>query len=193
MKIVKMSEAFRNTAVRKRIVAGMRSGDVFVYPTDTIYGMGCNALMLESVMRIRKAKGRDEDKHFSVIAPGFDWLHRNADVPESSRMFIESLLPGPYTIIVRANARSPKAVVSTEGGMGVRIPKHPFAELVTEAGIPFVSTSVNLSGEQPVTSIREIPAEIAKVTDWAIDAGRICGPSSRVFDLRDNDVKILRY
>ena len=193
MKVVKLSEVLRKKGNRKRIVEAMRSGDVFVYPTDTIYGLGCDAENASSVERIVKAKGREESKRFSVIAPSKEWVWRHATLSDANRKFADDILPGPYTLIARAKAGAPKAVVSGDRSIGIRIPKHPFADIVSNAGIPFVSTSVNLSGEEPVSSIRDIPARIRKTADWAIDAGTISGLPSRVFDLREKDVKILRY
>jgi len=194
MKVVKLSDVLRNSQTRKKVIEDMKIGKIFVYPTDTIYGIGCSAEVLDSVEKIEKAKGRESGKKFSVIAPGEEWIWKHADMSKANMLFADSLLPGPYTIVVKARPNAPVAVVSFEDkSMGIRIPKHPIAEIIKEAGIPFISTSVNLSGEKPVSSIDEIPEEIKSITDWAIDAGRISGLPSRVFDLRGNDVKILRY
>ena len=193
MKVVKLSDVISEPGTRKKIVEAIRQGHIFVYPTDTIYGLGCNAENPASLERIVKAKGRDGSKRFSVIASGKDWIWQHAMLSDANRKFAEDILPGPYTIIVRAKAGAPKAVVSGDRSLGIRLPQHPFTEIVKESGVPFVSTSVNLSGEEPVSSVNDIPARIRKTADWAIDAGRISGLASRVFDLREKDVKILRY
>ena len=193
MKHVKLSEVLKKAGTRKAVIEAIKRGDVFVYPTDTIYGLGCNAENPASVARIVKSKGREESKRFSVIAPGKDWIWQHAVLTDANRKFADDILPGPYTLIVRAKGGAPKAVVSSERSLGIRIPNHPFTDIVSEARVPFVTTSVNLSGEEPVSSIRDIPGQIIKGVDWAIDAGKVFGLASRVFDLREKDVKILRY
>jgi L-threonylcarbamoyladenylate synthase len=193
MQVLKLRDVLKEAGLRRRVVDGIKSGKVFVYPTDTIYGIGCNAENTRSVKRIADAKGREGGKSFSVIAPGKDWIWKHASVTKANRELIDKLLPGPYTIILTANRKSPKAVVSSEGTLGVRMPKHPFTALVEEAGVPLVTTSVNLSGQPAVRAIRDIPPGIERCVDFAVDAGIIEGYSSRIFDMRSDDVKVVRH
>lgn len=193
MKRVKLAEVLKKAAVRKKVVEGMRIGDIFVYPTDTVYGIGCNAEIPGQVKRIAEAKGRKDDRQFSVIAPGKAWIWEHSGISKAAMELADNLLPGPYTIVLKAKENSPPAVVSREKSMGVRLPKHPVTELIAEAGVPFVSTSVNMSGESPLTDPRDIPDGIKEVTDWLIDEGKTGGRPSRVFDLRGREVRILRH
>jgi tRNA threonylcarbamoyl adenosine modification protein (Sua5/YciO/YrdC/YwlC family) len=192
MEKLKLANVLRNAALRKRIVGAMKSGRIFVYPTDTIYGIGCNAENAPSVEKIRNAKGRDEGKTFSVIAPGKEWIWSHADVTRSTRDMIDKLLPGPYTIILKANSKTPKPVLSPERSIGVRMPRHPFTALVEESGVPFVTTSVNIKGQPPVKSTADIQPEIRSVVDIVIDAGIMEGFASRVFDMRTDDIRVVR-
>lgn len=191
MEIIRLVDVLKKTDVRKKVVAGIRAGRIFVYPTDTIYGIGCNAEDAKAVDKIRNAKGREESKVFSVIAPGKDWIRNHANVGKANVDLIGKLLPGPYTMILDASSKSPKPVVSAEKSLGVRIPRHPFTGIVEEAGVPFVSTSVNLKGETPVTKITDIPGGMKGSVDIAIDAGTIEGTPSRIFDMRAGDVKVM--
>ncbi len=193
MKVVKLGDALNKPAIRKLMLEGIRGGAIFVYPTDTIYGLGCNAEIEESVEKVAKAKGREEDKKFSVIAPSKDWIWKHTNISRINMKFADALLPGPYTIILKAKRSAPKPVVSGGGSMGVRMPKHPFSRLISDAGVPFLSTSVNLSGEEPAATIADIPASVKGVADWAIDARKLYGPASRVFDLRTDSISVLRY
>ncbi len=176
---------------KDRYLQLIRDGALFIHPTDTIYGIGCNAEDANAVERIRDAKGREETKAFSVIAPGKDWIRNHANVGKVNMDLIGKLLPGPYTLILDASSKSPKPVVSAEKSIGVRIPRHPFTGIVEEAGVPFVSTSVNLRGEPPVTKISGIPNGMEGSVDIAIDAGAIEGTPSRIFDMRAGDVKVM--
>jgi L-threonylcarbamoyladenylate synthase len=192
MEILKFSEVLSGGSARMKVISAMRDGSIIVYPTDTIYGIGCNAANAASVEKLRKAKGRDRDRPFSVIAPGKEWIWKNCVLSSVNKDLLNNMLPGPYTMIVRASSCAPRAVVLSSGTLGVRIPKHPFSVLIGEAGVPIVTTSVNLSGERPVTRIADIPPEMVPFISIAIDAGAIEGNASRIFDLTSDDIKTVR-
>jgi tRNA threonylcarbamoyl adenosine modification protein (Sua5/YciO/YrdC/YwlC family) len=192
MEKVKLLDVLKSAALRKRVVDAMKSGKIFVYPTDTIYGIGCNAENARSVEKIRNAKGRDDGKTFSLIAPGKEWIWSHANVTKVTRDMIDKLLPGPYTVILKANSKTPKPAVSPERSLGVRIPRHPFTALVEESGEPFVTTSVNMKDQPPVKSTADIPAMIRSVVDVVIEAGIMEGFASRVFDMRTDDIMVVR-
>jgi len=192
MEIIKLTDALNKPDVRKKIVSGMKKGSIFIYPTDTIYGIGCDAEDGNAVERISEAKGREESKTFSVIAPGKEWIWSHASVGMVNKGLIEKILPGPYTIILTANSKSPKPVISPDKSIGVRIPRHPFTDIVEEAGIPFVTTSVNMKDEPPATTIGNIPEHVKISVDFVIDGGKIVGSASRIFDMRTDDISVLR-
>lgn len=165
------------------LVERIKRGEVIVYPTDTIYGIGCNALNSGGVKRIREIKKRDT-KPFSVIVPGKSWIRKNCFVDERVEKWLDKL-PGPFTLILELKKR--KAIVREVNNfgesLGVRIPKHWFAEVIEEAGVPFVTTSVNLSGKKPIGEVGEISAEIREKIDYVIDEGKIEGRPSTVVNL----------
>jgi len=188
MKVVKLGQALKSEEIRKAIV----EGKIFIYPTDTLYGIGCNAEKTKSVEKIMEAKGRDPEKPFSVIVPSKEWIWENTKITRENKEFVDVLLPGPYTVILKAKEEIP-FVVSGKGSIGVRIPKHEFCDLIRSTGVLFITTSVNISEEEPVYSVKDVPERIRKIADYAIDAGRIEGPASRVFDIRTNELKIARW
>ncbi len=187
MKTIKLSNALGSAGVAKSI----KDGKVMVYPTDTVYGIGCNAKNGESVKRIFEAKGRSADKPFSVIVPSKEWIFRNTAISKDNRKFLDDLLPGPYTVILRSKKAIP-SVTSGEKTIGIRIPRNDFCDFIREQGILFITTSVNPSGEDPVTRVMDIPQKIRKFVDLAIDAGEIRGYGSRVFDLTEG-FEIVRF
>jgi len=191
MKIIKVSEALKDLE-RVVIAKAIREGGILVYPTDTVYGIGCNAEKTASIEKIIAVKGRDPSKTFSVIAPSKAWIAENSKITGENVKFIDNLLPGPYTVIVKAKKGMPY-VVSKEGTMGVRIPRNEFCDFIRSQGAPFITTSVNLSTTPPTTSVREIPAALAQIVDYAIDAGELSGESSRVFDITGRELQILRW
>ena len=149
-------------------------GKIFIYPTDTIYGMGCNALNEKAVERIRHIKGRDRDKPLSIIAPGLDWIKKHCMIDVNLKKY----LPGPYTIILKKKDPLFLRHVSDTDSLGIRIPKIDFSKKIEEAGVPFITTSVNLSGQPFAKSIEEIPKEILNKVDRVIDTGELNGKPS---------------
>lgn len=186
MKVIRMSSIMKDGGLRKSVVKDIIDGKVFLYPTDTIYGLGCDATNKEAVKRIRGIKTGNQP--FSVIAPSRDWILKNMEArsPESLRK-----LPGAYTLVMRMRRPVVCREVS-EGTLGVRIPDHPFTGLVEEAGVPFVTTSANISGEAPLWSLRGVPSDIERRVDIGVDGGILKGPGSRVIDLTGNKAKVLR-
>ncbi|MDD5331981.1 MAG: L-threonylcarbamoyladenylate synthase [Candidatus Nanoarchaeia archaeon] len=178
-----------NNIKKNRIVKDIREGKIFIYPTDTIYGLGCNALDREAVSKIRGIKER-ENKPFSVIAPSKKWIFDNF---KANKSYIDKL-PGPFTFVVKMNKKGIVAenVNLKSNTLGVRIPNHIFSVLVQEAKVPFITTSVNISGKKPINSVKEIPKKILKNVDIIIDEGTLNNNPSTVIDLTGKTAKILR-
>ena len=151
-------------------------GKIFIYPTDTIYGIGCNALDEKAVEKIRNIKQRD-NKPFSIIAPSFEWINQNCIVDVNFKKYF----PGHYTIILKK--KNPKFLfwVSNTNSLGIRIPNNDFCKKIQKAEVPFITTSVNLSGEKPIIKISEIPKQILNRIDFVVNKGELNGrPSTLV-------------
>jgi L-threonylcarbamoyladenylate synthase len=166
-----------------RMIEEMKEGKLFIYPTDTIYGIGCDATNPKAVGRIRAIKKREE-KPFSVIAPSIEWIMSNCDVRRPQREWIEKL-PGPYTFILKlSNKEAVSPYVNSHlNTLGVRIPSNWFAAVVAEAGIPFVTTSVNLTGKPFMTSVLKLSPAIKDAVDYIVDVGEMKNKPSKVIDL----------
>ena len=170
------------------IIKRINLGEVFIYPTDTIYGLGCDATNEGSVKSIRVIKQRF-DKPFSVIAPNKLWILRNF---EANKSYIDKL-PGPFTYILKPRRNDLVAPSVANGDtIGIRIPNHAIIPIIQKARRPFVTTSVNLAGEAPYTDIKKIPRAIIDSVDIVIDAGKLTNKPSTVLDLTDNLPRILR-
>lgn len=153
--------------------------EIFIYPTDTIYGIGCNTLNKTLVNKIRILKGRD-NKPFSIIVPNIEFILKNFETTED---YIKKYLPGPYTLLLKKKNNNFLSHVSENEYIGIRIPNHKFTKIIENIGIPIITTSVNLSGEKPANSIEEINKVIAKKVPIIIDAGKLSGkPSTLIKD-----------
>jgi L-threonylcarbamoyladenylate synthase len=150
------------------IIKTIRDGSVFIYPTDTIYGLGCNALNETSVQKIRTIKHR-EQKPFSVVAPNKEWITEHTNI---SKEKVDEYLPGPYTLFVQTkDVCVAESVNPIDATLGVRIPDHWFTELVQEAGVPFVTTSVNIAGEPFMNKLEDLSDAIKDQVDICIYEG----------------------
>ena len=164
---------------------------IFIYPTDTIYGIGCDATNKEAVEKIRAAKQRKENS-FSVIAPSKEWIDENFVVNENAKDWVKRL-PGPYTLVLKIkNQCVAENVAPGLDTLGIRIPDHWFSNFVAEIDIPVVTTSVNKSGSDPMTSLDDLDAEIKSKVDFIVYEGEKKGKPSRIIDLTDEEKVIER-
>ena len=155
---------------------------VLVYPTDTIYGIGCNALSKEAVQRIRKIKKR-ESSPFSVIAPSKEWIVKNCSLNENAKEWLKKL-PGPYTLVLKTKEECvAKNVAPGLKTLGIRIPDHWFSDFAKEMNIPIISTSANVSGNDFMTSLEDLDEDIKGKVDFIVYEGVKEGKPSRIIDL----------
>lgn len=167
---------------RKRVLVKKFRDAVFIYPTDTIYGIGCNAEETDLVERIRNLKRRF-DMPFSIIVPSKEWIIENCVIDKTAEKWLEKL-PGPYTLIMRLKNKESIApnVNLNKDTIGIRIPDNWFSKIVSEMGVPVITTSANVSGNDFMTSLDNLSPTIRKGVDFFIDVGEIHGsPSTLVF------------
>jgi L-threonylcarbamoyladenylate synthase len=148
--------------------------EIFIYPTDTIYGIGCDATDKKLVGEIRKIKKRTK-KPFSVIAPSKKWILKNFKV---NKEYLDKYLPGAYTLILEKKKKNFLNWISDNNFVGVRIPLHRFTKVLQKLKFPIVTTSVNISGERFANSVKELDKRILKKVYLIIDGGRLSGKPS---------------
>jgi L-threonylcarbamoyladenylate synthase len=165
------------------IRTSLGDGAVFIHPTDTIYGLGCDATNRKAVKKIRDIKDR-HDSPFSVIAPSREWIMRNCHVGEKAKEWVEKL-PGPYTLILKLkNKECVAANVNFDlDTIGVRIPDHWFSDEVTRIGRPVVTTSANKSGENFMTSLENLHPDIESRIEFIVYEDEKHGSPSTIVDL----------
>ncbi len=162
----------------------MKDGLV-IYPTDTLYGLGADALSDEAVQKVFDAKGREYHKPISVAVCDSDMISAVAWVDDIASAFIEEFLPGPVTLVLRARSILPQHLCAGSGKIGVRFPAQDIAlELIREFDSPITATSANLSGSPDPITVNDalIPH------DFVIDVGALRGTPSTVVDLVDREI-----
>ena len=128
-------------------------------------------------------------KPFSVIAPSKKWIGKNLRLKHKDCL---GKLPGRYTLVLEKRRRKFLKECSSTGKLGVRIPKNEFTRIVKRAGVPFVTTSVNLSGKKHIRKISQIPKSFLREINYVVDAGTLRSSPSKVLDLTGPKPKRLR-
>jgi len=185
METIILENIMKNKNLQERIVSEIISGKIFIYPTDTVYGLGCDAGNSGSVGKIRALKGSEQP--FSVVAPSKEWISENLLIDGKSKKYLD-YLPGPYTLILKKKNPEFLNSASSSDSLGVRIPKHPLTEIIQKSGRPFVSTSANVHGSDTIKAAENIPAGLE--VDIVIDGGRIENPPSAIIDLTKENPEI---
>ncbi|MFH1182271.1 MAG: L-threonylcarbamoyladenylate synthase [Candidatus Woesearchaeota archaeon] len=176
---------------KSEFISKIEAGVIFIHPTDTIYGIGCDATNAAAVKKVREAKQR-KDNPFSVIVPSKKWIYDNCEFSEKAISWIEKL-PGPYTLILRLKNKKTVAKEVNLGGdtLGIRIPNHWFNAFVKELGIPVVSTSANVAGEAYMTSLDDLDERIKPKISFTIYEKEKKGRPSTVVKLYDEKVEVV--
>ena len=148
----------------------LKKGGVILYPTDTVWGLGCDALNEEAVAKINIIKGRASDKNFIVLLNTVNQLQSYvAEIPDVAYELIE-YAENPLTIIFSEAKNLAKNVINADGSVGIRVVKHTFCEeLIQRFRRPITSTSANRSGEQTPQFFDEIAQEIIDAVDYVVD------------------------
>ncbi|MBW2966779.1 threonylcarbamoyl-AMP synthase [Candidatus Woesearchaeota archaeon] len=167
---------------RAEIESRIARGQIFIHPTDTIYGIGCNALQSKIVQKIRELKQRPETP-FSIMAPSIEWIKENCVVSKKTEKYIKEL-PGPVTLILKTKKQCVAPEVSPNSDtVGVRIPDHWFHDIIQELEVPIITTSANLVGKAFMTSLDNLDPEIQKGIDFIIYEGEKQGRPSKIINL----------
>jgi L-threonylcarbamoyladenylate synthase len=173
----------------------LRSGGMVALPTETVYGLGANALDPAAVERIFAAKRRPAWDPVIVHIADASMLDRLAvDVPEAARRLMAAFWPGPLTLLLPRSAAVPDAVTAGRPLVGVRIPAHPVAlELIRRAGVPVAAPSANLFGHISPTTAAHVLADLDGRIDAVLDAGpTVHGVESTVLDPTRSPMVIYR-
>lgn len=176
-------------------VAALQRGEVIVYPTETLYGLGADALNCAAVEKVFQLKGRDPNNPIPVLVAERNML--NALVTEVSPLaekLIARFWPGPLTIVLPARKDIPAPLVNSTGGVGVRISSQIIAtELVRTLGRPLTATSANPSGKAPARTMRKAKSYFANAIEIFLDAGELTSKTgSTVIEFHGEKIKIIR-
>ena len=177
----------------QRVVQILNQGGVIAYPTDTVYGLGCDIGNKQAIDRLYQMKGMDRDHPLAFICPDLSDIAKYAVVENAVYRVLKRFLPGPYCFILQATREVPKMVQTRQKTVGIRVPDHPVTiAIVRELGRPLISSTACLPGEDPFVDPWEIDQQWSAL-DMVIDVGDQSGTiPTTVVDLSQGDVRIVR-
>jgi L-threonylcarbamoyladenylate synthase len=188
MQVLKATE--KNIAVASEIV---RHGGLVVYPTETVYGLGCDPSNIQAVKRVFQVKGHRE-KPLPILASSIEKIEKVAYLSENAKRVAAKFWPGPLTIVLHNKPSLPDIVTCNQDSVGVRIPRHDVAiRLIQLSNGLLVGTSANKTGEKPPQTAEEAAEQIGEEVDIILDGGPASfGVSSTVVDFISTEPRVLR-
>ncbi|MFH1947024.1 MAG: L-threonylcarbamoyladenylate synthase [Candidatus Magasanikbacteria bacterium] len=181
------------------IVEELKKGKTLVYPTETVYGLGCDATNQSAVDKIFEIKKRQENKSVLVLVPSVAMAMSYVEWNEKLEKISQKYWPGPLTVVMKAkpDCQLAKGVVAEDGTVAFRVTGHPLCSEISEAlNRPLVSTSANITFQKSPSDIKgvlEIFGKAEVKPDMVIDAGELpCISPSTIIKIKDGEVVVLR-
>lgn len=178
----------------ERVVSALRAGEVIAYPTDTVYGLGCDLMNKRAIERLYEIKRMERTHHLAFICPDLSAIARYAIVENHQYRVLRRYLPGPYCFILEATREVPRLVQTKRKTIGIRVPDHAVIRAIAESlGSPIISTTAQQPGaEEPELDPREIDDRfkgLGLVLDTNEPGGLI---PTTVVDLTKNPPELVR-
>lgn len=175
----------------------LKNGGIGIFPTDTVYGIGCDFQNITSLKKIFEIKERNFNKPINILVSNKEMINKLVkDINPIEKILIDNFWPGPFTIIFNKTSLVPDILTSGLNTVGIRMPKNKIClDLIDEFGSPLATSSANISNENPTSVIDEnLIKNFENKVDFILDSGKIDGgiPSTIVRVENDNKINILR-
>jgi len=175
-----------------KAISALKNGNIIVYPTDTLYGLGVDIYNDNAVRKVYNVKKRPFNDPLSVAVSDFTELEKIAYVDEHTQQLVKQFMPGKLTLILKKKESISDIVTGGLDKVAIRIPNNKIAlELLTSFG-PITATSANIHGLKTPYIINEINMQLKENVAVYLDNGRLKGQPSTIVDLTDNQVRIVR-
>lgn len=177
----------------KKAVQILQDGGIIIYPTDTVYGIGCNLFNKKGIEKIYEIKRRSKKKPFSFICADLKDISQYAQVSNYAYKTMKRLFPGPYTFVLEASRLVPKILMPKRKTTGIRVPDNQIClSLASELGHPIISTSATTEEGEILGDPYEIEKELGHCTDLVIDGGILGTEQSSIVSLLDDTPEVIR-
>jgi tRNA threonylcarbamoyl adenosine modification protein (Sua5/YciO/YrdC/YwlC family) len=191
--IIKINPKNPQQRLIRMVAETLKEGGVIAYPTDTIYGLGCDLYKKEAIERVHRLKKLSKNKRLSIICADLSDISNYAHVPDYAYRIMRSLIPGSYTFILEATKLVPKIMLTNQKTVGIRVPHNNISlALVKELEHPIITTSVTKPDESLYNNPEEIDQMFGKALDVVIDGGTIVAEHSSIIDFTADYPRVLR-
>ncbi len=177
-----------------QIVRVFQNGGIVIFPTDTVWGVGCIASNQKAIKRLYSVKKRESGKPTSLLVGQKEWVDDLVDgiLPEA-RELTHKYWPGGLTLIFKAKNGVPASIMGKNGTVGIRMPNHPkLLEIINKLSGPILGPSANFAGEAPPNSVSDLDPELVKKVDLVLQGDVGKGLGSTIVDVTNKPFKILR-
>lgn len=177
----------------RKAVDILNEGGIVIYPTDTVYGIGCDLFNKRAIEKIYEIKQRSKKQPFSIICADLKDISNYASVSNYAYKIMRRLLPGPYTFILEASRLVPKILMPKRKAVGIRVPDNTIClALVRELGHPIISTSVTIRENEVLSDPVDVEEEFKRRVDMVIDGGVIIPEESSVISFLGEIPDVIR-
>jgi len=177
----------------KKATDVLRDGGVIIYPTDTVYGLGCDLSNKRGIERIYEIKRRNKKRPLSFVCSDLKHISQYALVTDYAYKTMKRFLPGPYTFILEASRLVPKIILPKRPTTGIRVPANEIClALIRELGQPIISTSVQTLEGEDLGNPAIINEYFGRIVDLIIDGGTIVPEPSSIISLIDDTIEVIR-
>lgn len=177
----------------RKVVEILRNGGIIVYPTDTVYGIGCDLFNKRGIEKIYEIKRRSTKQPFSFVCADLKDISSYAQVSDYAYRTMRRLLPGAYTFVLEASRLVPKILLTKRKTVGIRVPDNNIClALVKELGHPIISTSATTEEDAILSDPAEIENKYKHAVDIVIDGGILASQKSSVVSLVDDIPDVIR-
>jgi tRNA threonylcarbamoyl adenosine modification protein (Sua5/YciO/YrdC/YwlC family) len=175
------------------VVEVMQKGGVIAYPTDTMYGVGCDIFNQKAVKRVYEIKHRPRKKPFSFMCSSLKDISQYAHVSSNAYRLLRRHLPGPYTMVLPGSKLVPKIMLTQQKTVGIRVPESPIClSIIEELGNPVLNTSAVKEGQEQALDAYDVNDLFGNQIDLIVDGGTVYPNPSTVISLINDVPEILR-
>ena len=178
----------------QRVVDVLQNDGIIIYPTDTVYGLGCSIFSKKAMKRLYQIKKMNQKKPLTFIFANQTQVQEYTQgIPTHVFKLLRRKLPGPYTFVFKASKIVPKMMLTPRSTVGLRWPDHPIAnEIVTTFGHPILSCSLRISADELYEDPHELHEKYKKQVDLVVDGGIIFAENSTIIDFSHGEAEISR-
>jgi tRNA threonylcarbamoyl adenosine modification protein (Sua5/YciO/YrdC/YwlC family) len=193
MRILQINPINPQQRLIDQVVVALKQGAVIAYPTDTMYGIGCDIFNQKAVKRIYQIKKRDKSKPFSFICSSLKDVSQYCFLSNSAYRLMKKCLPGPYTFVLPAMKIVPKIMLSKQKTVGIRVPENNICQqIVNTLGNPILTTSATLEEDSYLSEAFEVEERLGNMIDLIIDGEPITPAPSSVISLIGEEALVIR-